>query len=287
MADITPTSGTSDATVAPIPSLIIEPAPAPLDPNAAPKEESTETKAAETEAPEKAAADDTSDEAERDPKTGRFAKREARIQERINELTSQKYQAQREVEQLIAKAQTLRRSLSTDPQIPADDWNAQETHRVRTAIKSETLEQTETAAREAIGRAEQLRTSTFMSKVDAASERIPDLHKVLEADFARLPLPVDAQDLIADSDKAAEIAYHLAKNPQKAFDLNRMSPAQQGRAIARIEAELTIAPQVRKTTQAPNPVPTLGGSRSPAVRDPADMSVEDLQKFLTPRLGRH
>ena len=280
MADATPSGQTDAPTAAPafvLPPELQEQTTEPVETNAdAPPK---------TDVPEQAEAD-TEDrpDAERDKK-GRFAKRAEKIQSQIDALVSQKHATQREVVELTNRAAKLRQELAARPSHDPNDYDATETHRVRSAVKAERVEQLESDVESAQQRATELRAATFMAKIEAAQDRIDGLSDAVNT-FKALPLTPHAADIIAESPKAAEIAFHLAKNPDKAIRIYSLSPAQQGAELARIEAQLEVAPKVRKTTQAPAPVPTLGGSRSPAVKDTADMSVGELQEYLAKAIKR-
>lgn len=87
-----------------------------------------------------------------------------------------------------------------------------------------------------------------------------------------------AADLIAESDKGAEIAYWLGKNPHEATRINHLPPHMQGAEIARIEARLSTV-STRKTSNAPTPPPVLNGQTAPGVKDPSSMSMAEYAKW--------
>ena len=67
------------------------------------------------------------------------------------------------------------------------------------------------------------------------------------------------------SEKSALLAYHLAKNPDKLAELNRMSDRERAREIGRLEATLKL-PEGKKQTTAPPPPSTAEGRCGPARR---------------------
>lgn len=254
------------------PANILEPAsvppPAKLNAPAQPPAEAAKEPPKEAEIPgDQDAANEKPDDSKR--KSAR---------DRINELTAQKYEAQRRADAAIEEARRLREQLLKRPEIDPNDFTAQEDERVRRAVKSERFEETVAQAEQAHKAAYDARQAVFTSKLDAARERIPDLDQAL-GEFAKLPVTVEAADLIADSDKAAEIAYFLAKNPDQAFRIANMTPAKQGAAIKDIEHKITIG-SPRKTTAAPPPPPMIGASTAPATPSLSDMSVSDIGKLL-------
>lgn len=275
MSDTTPTAAT-DSIVTPIPALNID-APATV-PETKPADETTADVDAKQPDSDQAAEADPAEDPPRDNK-GKFAKRVEKLQSEIDTLVWRKRQAETEAASAEARAAQLRAAVQADPKHDPNDFAAADAHRLRTVIKSEQAEQLEADAAAARQRAAELQEDGFRQAVEAASERIPDIKQVI-ASYTGPKIPPHAVAVLTESPKAAEIAYHIAKDPSIASRLQGLSPAQQGAEIARIEARLTVAPQARKTTQATPPPPSLGGSRSPAVKDAADMSVAELQAYL-------
>lgn len=238
---------------------------APAKPEAAP---APDTKAADQEGPaDEAANDDQKD----DPK------RKASF--RIGELYAQKKAAEREAGTAWREVDSLRKQLAdlqanTNP----DDWQQQQRNDVKAAVKEERLVQALSEAQQKEQDAVRLRQNTFEAKLDSARERITDLDAVM-TEFQKLPVSDFAAELIVESDKAAEIAYYLAKNPQDAFRIANMAPHLQGREIARIEAKVSPG-QARKTSNAPPPVPMVGASSAPSSPALKDMGVDDIGKLI-------
>jgi hypothetical protein len=203
------------------------------------------------------------------------------FKERINQITREFRDADRGRQVAEARAAALERDLiemrQRARQIDPNDYLAQQTHETRRVLKEESLQQ----ERSQIERADSVKAmalaETFHAKIEDAMERIPDLGEKL-ATFERLPVTPESAEMIADSDKAAEIAYHLAKHPKEAIALAKMSPAMQGREIARLEAKLS-APQ-KKTTAAPPPPHTKVAAGTPSGSvDPSKMSQAQYEKW--------
>lgn len=193
--------------------------------------------------------------------------------ERISQIHAQKKQAEAERSIALSEVARLRAELEKLTNVKVDElpYDQQDSLRVRAAVKAERLEDAKAAAEIQADRAVQARQSSFLAKVEAASDRMPDLVEK----FASVPVSEFAADLIADSDKAPEIAYYLANNPREAHEINRMPAHLQGAAIARIEARVSSAPTVRKVSNAPSPPPTLHGGSTPGAKDPGSMTMEE------------
>lgn len=251
---------------------ILEPASVPVPGTEAKPAPATPPAAAETPPKDGPSDQDASeDEDKSEPKR--------KASTRISELYGQKKAAERlaaqhaeEVQKLRAQLDEMRRT--TDP----NDYAAVQKNDIRAAVKEERLAQLEQETATQIRGATELRQQGFMAKVDAAKERIPDIATAVQ-DFAKLPVSDYAADIISESDKAPEIAYYLAKNPDEALEIASLPPWRQGAAIARIEARVSVG-QSRKTSNAPPPVPMIGGSSAPSTPSVQDMGVEDISRLI-------
>jgi hypothetical protein len=86
-----------------------------------------------------------------------------------------------------------------------------------------------------------------------------------------LPVTGEMLEALAECDDPAKVMYHLGQNKDLATDIAGQSPAQQMRAIAKLD--LTVKskpPKPTKTTNAPEPISPVGGS------DAQEKSVSDM-----------
>lgn len=218
----------------------------PLDLDAA------ETKA-ETEAP---------DDGQEKPKKSRF-------QERIDRLTADKYQAEREARHLRDQLEKLKSR--QDPEYDPQDYEAAENARLRRVMREEQSSAIEIEAEQAARNAAERRAAIFQARLEEAKETIPDLEQSMER-FAQLPVTQESAELIAESDKAAHIAHYLSRNPTLAYEIANMSPAMQGRAIAQIEHRVSLP--TKKASKAPPPPPSVKPtSNSPLSKSADQMSA--------------
>jgi hypothetical protein len=119
------------------------------------------------------------------------------------------------------------------------------------------------------------RQANFSQQAQAAAERIDDFEEVVFN--PKLPITQPMFDVIAGSEKGAEIAYWLGKHPDDAARISRLPLPDAARELGRIEARIA-QPQPRRTaTAAPAPVSPVGQSGAPS-RDPGRMSYEDYKK---------
>lgn len=135
--------------------------------------------------------------------------------------------------------------------------------------------------REALRRQEaekETRTQTVKTQVEAARAKHADYDQVVTNDVTVSPAMAE---MMVGSEHGAEIAYYLGKHRDEAAKIAKMSPAQAGAALARIEVKLnaeTSAPAAQPkpapTTKAPKPPKTVTGSGGAvdAEPDPSDFS---------------
>jgi hypothetical protein len=69
-----------------------------------------------------------------------------------------------------------------------------------------------------------------------------------------VPVTDAMAEIIRSSDVGPDLAYYLGKNREEAARISEMTVAQQGAALARLEAKLSSAPPVKKTSSAPAPI---------------------------------
>lgn len=205
-----------------------------------------------------------------------------RVAERISQLTAEKHAAIREAAALRSRLEALQRAQPA--QVDPNDYEAVQREGMRQVIREETAQQTVEQYSQAVERARQATIDAFTTKVDAARERIPDIDRSIQ-DFLRLPVSQHAAEIIAESDLSAEIAHYLAHNPGEAYRIHMMTPAQQGRELARIEAKVSLP--VKKTSKAPPPPPTVTGAQPARQKTPQEESaleyMERRQKELNGR----
>ena len=203
----------------------------------------------------------------------------SKTQERFDELTRKMREAERTAREAVARAQELAKRLDEKAQkVDPNDFQATEDFRVQKAVATTQIEEATDRAQAQMAEVIRARAESFTAKAEAAIEADPSVVPILQA-FKYVPLSDYAESFIAESVAAVEIAKHLVTNPAEAARIKGMSQGDQGKELARLEAKLTTPP-VRRISQAPTPVPTLGGSRSPAVKDTADMSVAEIAALL-------
>lgn len=103
------------------------------------------------------------------------------------------------------------------------------------------------------------------------AETNPDYHAVVTN--PTIQLTAEMVEVMAESEKGPDIAYHLGMNPDKAARIARMSTVQQAAAIGRLEAEVSKPAPKPQPTSAPEPPNPVGGQQPGA--SPADMDIDE------------
>lgn len=230
-------------------------------------------------APEPAAEDPSGEDApaETDAKAeGEPPKPKKSVQERIDEVTRQKYEIAREKDREIEfwKAKALQnpaQAAQPEPQHPAQaDGRPDPNQYALGAMDPQYVEDLtdwkaeQAAERIAARQAEQRKAGEALSTFQARMEKLfPDgPSEGLDA-FLRLPtLPIGVAEVIAASDIGPKLAEHLGDNPAELRRLGAMNPAMQARELTRLETRLSDPPKAtpKTVTEAPEPPPQARGS---------------------------
>ncbi len=199
--------------------------------------------------------DQTGDDAAAPPKKKHWA------HERIDELTRQRREAERQAEFWKAKAEKTQDldSLEYDDQIAE-----------RVLIRNR-REQGETAAESAGSLAHEI----FSIRQDEARERFPDYDAV--ALNPKVQITPDMAKVIQDSESGADIAYHLGKNLVEAARIAGLSPLRQAAELGKIEARITAPKRLAK--QPPDPVQPVSGIKAGGAKSPEDMSFTEYKAW--------
>ena len=214
-------------------------------------------------------------------------------QKRINKITREKYEAQRETERIkerLLKLEAKYKAVELEKQKAAltnarpkqEDFDSDEEFYEsmgRWAAKMEIHDDRSSKVDEVLVEEEPVDPRTKI--IETGKETYPDFEElVLREDLKITPLMIEAA---SDSEYASDIFYHLGQNPEYAATISAMkSPAQVAREIGRIENKFIgeeieevvtsdpsmdseflekskSKPKKKKVSPAPAPVKPLGG----------------------------
>jgi hypothetical protein len=118
-----------------------------------------------------------------------------------------------------------------------------------------------------------IRAEDFAAEMQEARTRYQDYDAAfVVASDSRVVSPA-LSAVVLESERAADLAYHLGKNPDVARRLSSMPPTVAAMELGRIEARLS-APQPKLASSAPPPISPVRPS-APAVRDASRMSADE------------
>lgn len=227
------------------------------------------------EAPEEST---TSEDANAEPKAETPRKPRRSVERRIDQLTAQLRQKERELEE--ARTKSPQEPEKAPRREDFDDYEsfieAKAEHKAIQAAEKR-LAEADTKAKEREARAqEENQQRSFVEAREHILEKGAEAYDDFEAvttndDLSITPVMADA---LLSSEKGHELWYHLGKHPELADRIADMHPVQQLMELGRLEATLSG----RKSSAAPKPTTTLNprGSSANALSD--KLSVEDWMK---------
>lgn len=220
------------------------------------------------------------------------------VQKRIDELTRERYEAQRQAEhwRQIAE-QTQKQQPAKPPTEPpkleaytnVDDYLAARDEWVLEQAEARALQRTQEQTQrqqaeqqqqqQAIN--QQVRQEQFKAREADAAGRYQDYAQAVTAPHVQqmMAARLDILETVIDSEHGPDIAYFLAKNPAQLQNLASLSPLAAVREIGRIE-QMFMAGTKKQATNAPDPVRTVGG-KAEAGRNPENMSISEYRKWRT------
>ena len=116
----------------------------------------------------------------------------------------------------------------------------------------------------------------FRAHIEAARDAIEDFDDVLQDSDATLTEAMRAA-ILESGDKGPFIGYHLAKNPEEAARIAKLSPTRQAAEIVKLEEKVTKP--VKAPSKAPAPISTVGKTTDAATH--LDTTKPEAAKHLS------
>jgi len=208
-------------------------------------------------------------------------------QERLNEVTRARREAERGLESERTRAAQLERELeqyrtqrqpeqtqrSDAPTLEDYDfdlgkWSAAVAEHAES--KARALVESEFSTREA-QRNHQSVTENFASKSEQYAKDNPTYVADLTALDEVIQFPKETLELVYGLENSPAVAHHIAKDFELADRISRMSPLNAALEIGRLEARLS-APKAKPVSNAPSPTPTIGGGAINPLKDESRMT---------------
>ncbi len=231
-----------------------------------------------TETPAETPAEPEKSEQERDD-SGKFQKNGT--QARFDELTRQRYEAQREAaywrEQAMAQQPKPKEPEQPQAKPVAANFESYEAFveaQTEWAVKQALAERDRADQQRQRASQAQAQAQSWAERVNSAKTELPDFDLVMSSSTA--PMSQAMAEAIRESEQGPKVAYHLAQNPAEAARIAQLSPLAAAREIGKLESSLSAPKaQEKRTTQAPAPAKTAVGSGRSTEGDPSKMSQAD------------
>lgn len=239
-----------------------------------------------TEAPEIEA--EATEESENAEDSGAEPKKKSKVQERIDELTAKRREAEREAqywrEQAEKAVKPEAKPVDKEPVKPNfDDYS--DIGEYEKAVEQYATDKAAYQEQQVIKRqaelqkqfAEQQKAATFAAKSAEFAARHPDFYAAVQN--PNLTISNEMAEAIRSSDRGPELAYHLGKNPELAEQIAALPASLQYMTLGKLEASLTApTPPAVPMTKAPAPVKPIG-SKALVEKSPEDMSYSEYRAW--------
>lgn len=218
------------------------------------------------------------------------------LQTRIDELTRERYEAQRRaaaLEQELQRVQTGQQQAPQEKPAPKiEDYqdvnsflearDAWVLDKARTELRMENEQAAQRQRMEAGQSQAQLAQIQAVERFTAQEAEVRERHADYD-EAVQNPLMLELRDrrpdvaqAVIDSPHGPEVAYFLAKNPQAALAIARLPTLAAAREIGRIE-QMFMQPR-NQTTNAPAPPRQVGG-KAEVSKDPEKMSMAEYRQW--------
>ena len=235
--------------------------------------------------PAEVTAEEAPEEGETEEKKSRSARRREAIERSKAELAAAEQRA-REAEQ---KAEGIREAAKAIPPPKQDDYNDFDQYQAAlTAYHSVLMlddrqaKELEEEAKASFTKSQDIKRQqaeegarNWSEQIAEAKTRYTDFEKVALSDA---PINEALAAQIVESDVAADIAYHIGKNPDVGRALCGMGAVDMARALGRLEAQLS-APKPKTVSTAPDPITPVRG-KATASKDPGDMTPSEYRAWV-------
>jgi len=242
-----------------------------------------DTAPADTQAPSQDSAPANQDDAQQDTQPrdekGRF------VQQRINELTRQRYEAQRQAEQVARERDELRAELQRARQPaapdPTQDFEGYVSHRAEAAARRIVEEQQGQWQQHQEQQRQNAIVQQYETRAADYAAANPGYHEAID-NFVQIAAgsPPEIAEVLMTSEHGPAVAQYLGEHLDEAVRVLRMPPHLAAAEIARIEARVSV-PKSKPVSNAPNPPPKVGGASAAPRGLSDDLSMDEWMRRRT------
>jgi hypothetical protein len=201
------------------------------------------------------------------------------FQKRIDEVTRQKYEAQREADYWRGRAEapgqtaTQPAAVEAPPTLEQFDYD-------ETRYQQASAQYYEKAAERAAERVLESRTAKEreQAQIEAATARLAE-GGAKHQDFAEvvhdIPLTEAVQQLLVNEERAADVLYQVGKDPEQARRIFSLSPYLQAVELGKVAARLETPSAKSPKPIPPAPPTTVGAVSAGLSKTPEEMSMAE------------
>jgi len=262
----------SEVTLADIEGKVEETEVEAVDGDNQPEEEVQEEESTEKPTDEQSGDDEPKDEKEEEPKPKKENHDDRRWKRILQERAE--YKAKAELYEQQAQQQQPKQEVPNEGRPARADFDNDEDY--VDSLTTWKVEQKLAGVRQELTQSQMQSQAqaSWGTKVDQARTDYADYDTVME-DAQDIPITPAVVEALQSSDIGADVAYHLAKHPEKAERLNTLSPIAAAREIGRIESlvEGSKAKPAKRLSGAPAPIKPV---RNTASKGTGKKSLDDM-----------
>ena len=195
------------------------------------------------------------------------------VQKRIDTLTREKYELQRQLDEALKKNQPSKRQMPEKPDPRA--FRTEREYRdavVRYETKVEHINELikEDGEREFAAKQERLR-----DKIRTEAVKFPDFAETVR-NVNDIELDTDVMfDFVINDPNGVEALYWLGKHRDTAEKISRMSAAEQARTLGKLLSNIAASKKGKQVSGAPKPPSKVGGKGATAAKSLKDMTGDE------------
>jgi hypothetical protein len=222
--------------------------------------------------------------ADTEPKTDETAevveppKPKKSAQERIDELTRKRREAERDAEYWRTKALEKETPQAT-PVTPSgrptlDQFETTQEYEDKLFEWYEQKKEVTSAGRK---REAELSSAyrTYEERADKARAEFEDFDEAV----SQTPYTETMKVALWKNEHGPELAYHIATHPKDGERIRNLAPDEQLIELGRLETKLLLAKQTKKVSEAPKPISPVGMGGGGKQKDPSEMSDDEWFKW--------
>lgn len=230
---------------------------------------STEETTEDSEEGKKEDSEDTDGESEK-PK-GEKPKKENGVQKRIDELTREKYELRRLLDEAKKSNQ------NNEPQLPPkpipNQFRTERDYRDAVVEYNTTVKHIEAEQVKEKERASEIVLQNVANKIQADKSKFKDFDTVVRS-ISHIPMDEALTDVILDDKNGIDVLYFLGQNPSIAEEISNMSQTKRARTLGILSAKLEGKKTGKQVSSAPKPPSKVAGSAKKE-KHPGDMTPEE------------